>query len=236
MRARSSIEVRDRDVEVALGASEGLTLQFQVRVEGSPANIDLTRLRVSVRPDPFVTGLPSPGAAPSATGSGSINAILPGEYRVYVSPLLYPSGSPTPALPENLQNLYIKSVQAGDVEILNNGLKLDSALEAPIQVVLGANPGRIAGRASGAETARVVLAPDAGRGFRTDAYKSTFTDADGRFQFQNVPPGAYHVFAWSDVANDVWLDPDFIRLHETEGKAIVITEGNNNEIQLAVAP
>jgi hypothetical protein len=77
-----------------------------------------------------------------------------------------------------------------------------------------------------------VLLPDARR--RTDLYRVTLTDASGQFHLDRLPPGDYKVFAWDDVDEDAWYDPEFMRMHENEGVAIRIGEGRTEMVRLNI--
>jgi hypothetical protein len=233
-KARSLLEVRDQDVEnISLLATPGFPISIQVRFEGAGTAAELTRLRVSLRPDPAIAGLPAPSAAPSAEGTASISGILAGGYRLYVSPLLNPQGATAPAIPENLQSFYVKSARLGDQDVLVNGLSLETKPEGSLEIVIATSPGSLAGRAaSGDAGVRVVLIPDEGRGFRSDAYRHAFTDASGQFAFRGIPPGAYHLYARDDVADGAWLDPDFMRGQDGRGAAILIREGKNPDVEV----
>lgn len=237
-KVRSAIEIRDQDVEnLSVVLSAGFSLSVRVRSE-TQTSVDFTRLRVNLRPEPAIAGLPAPGAAPSADGMAVVQGIGVGKYRLYVSPFLNAPGgaNPTlgnPAVPAALQSFYIKSARLGTQDVLNNGMSLDDQPDGSLDIVLGNNPGELSGRISPpVEGMRVVLVPDEGRGFRLDAYRTTFSDASGQFQLQRIPPGAYSLFAWDDVPNDAWLDPDFMKNQEGKGLGIVIREGTNPPVNI----
>jgi hypothetical protein len=82
----------------------------------------------------------------------------------------------------------------------------------------------------------VLLVPDAGRRLRSDLYKSAYTDELGRFHLQGIAPSEYGVFAWEDIEQDVWRDPEFIRRSENSGRLIHIAEGASENIELTVIP
>jgi hypothetical protein len=73
----------------------------------------------------------------------------------------------------------------------------------------------------------VTLIPDipTARLYRTDMYRTTSTDADGRFEIKGLPPGDYKVFALEGFEKDAWLDPDFFKPYENRGTAIKVGEG-----------
>jgi hypothetical protein len=247
-RAQTSVEVVDRDIEnIPVMATAGVPLQIRLRAEGQVGKdgprgeVDLTKLRVSLRPDPFVSGLPSPAATPAADGTATFQGVLAGDYRVYVMPLLNPPGAGTPAVPNGVQNLYLKSARRGSDDVLNRGLSLKEEPGNPVvDIVLGSNPARITGhvtrtnnnRQELADRTTVVLIPDQGRGFRTDIYKIAVTDTGGKFQMLGIPPGNYRLFAWDDVSGNAWMDPEFLRIYENRGSAVVISEGSEQDITL----
>ena len=234
-RARGDVEVRDRPVEnVSLMTASGLTLPVRVTFEGRAA---APGLRVTLRPDPFVTGVPSPGTAISPEGQGTLSGVLAGSYRLYVSPLLNSQTAAAPAIPipDALQNLYVKSARLGDADVLNDGLRLTGPVDGFLDIAIGSNPGRVSGRVTpGTAGVSVVLVPDDNRSFRTDRYAAAVTGASGQFQLPPVPPGRYRLFAWADVADRAWLDPDFIRTHEPRGMPMSIAEGDTHTVELTV--
>jgi len=80
------------------------------------------------------------------------------------------------------------------------------------------------------ENASVALIP--GASDRRDLYKTAITDAAGRFRLTGIAPGDYTLFAWSDVPNSAWLDPEFIKQYEDRGKPLHIEEGSAVNAQL----
>jgi hypothetical protein len=55
--------------------------------------------------------------------------------------------------------------------------------------------------------------------------KFVFSDTSGRFEFRNVPPGNYKLFAWESIDRGAWQDPEFMRAFETRGVPVRIEEG-----------
>ena len=58
----------------------------------------------------------------------------------------------------------------------------------------------------------------------------------GPFRMQGLTPGGYSLFAWEDIENGAWQDPDFIRAYEGSGRTIQISEGSTQDYQLTVIP
>jgi hypothetical protein len=83
---------------------------------------------------------------------------------------------------------------------------------------------------------RTTLVPDAARRQRADLYQSTSSDDSGRFQFRGIAPGDYSLFAWEDIENRLWQDPEFIRRHEASGKPVGILENGRETIETVAIP
>ena len=60
------------------------------------------------------------------------------------------------------------------------------------------------------------------------------TGSDGRFRFQEIPPGDYKLFAWDDIDPGAWQNADFMRLYESRGRALRVSENSKEELQLNV--
>ena len=152
-----------------------------------------------------------------------LNPILTAPNPPGISPLN------TPALPPALQNAYVKSIRMGDVDLLNGRLQLQSAPQDPIEIVIGINPGTTEGRVlddrqQPVSSATVVLITESGLKYRV-GHPVVTSDAAGRFQFKNVPPGEYSLYAWEEVDGYGWQDPLYMQPFEPLGKRIVVAEG-----------
>jgi hypothetical protein len=141
-------------------------------------------------------------------------------------------------------NPYVKSVRVGNTDVLDTGVNFVTGAEAlNMEVVLGVNAGAVEGRVLNDKNQPVVdavvgLLPAAAsaRGFRTDMYKTTSTDASGKFEVRGLPPGDYKVFSWEDVDKSAIIDQDFIRLYESQGKTLHVGEGEKPSLDLTVIP
>jgi hypothetical protein len=80
----------------------------------------------------------------------------------------------------------------------------------------------------------VVILPDV-RG-RIDLFKTTTTDPAGRFHIDRIPPGDYKAFAWEDVNDGAWQDPEFMGANENLGTPIHIAEGTTATLRLTLIP
>ena len=93
-----------------------------------------------------------------------------------------------------------------------------------LDVVLASDGGQVEGVVSDANDkpvlgATVVLIPnDAALRTRFDYTRDAVTDQAGHFELKGVAPGEYKLFAWDDIEESSWFDPDVLRGYEAKGK------------------
>ncbi len=248
------IEIREKDIEdISLAAVTGVPLSGRVILEDKSGNPppSVAGMAVGIRPEPLVSqNQPSQATQVAGDGSFSFAPLPPAKYRVYVIPMLVPNNpgllNGMPTMPASLMELkpYVKSVRVGSNDVLDAGVNFavgSGPLE--MEVVLGTNAGAVEGRVLNernqpVDAAVVGLLPASmsSRGFRMDMYKTTSTDATGKFEIRGLPPGDYKVFSWEDVDRAAIIDQDFIRLYENSGKTIHIGEGEKPALELMVIP
>jgi hypothetical protein len=192
--------------------------------------------RVGVQPfqnPPAVTMLPSLNRQATAASI----TVSPAANPVQSMPAL-------PAVPSSLQSAYIKSIRLGNTDVLDTGLQVDRVPEHPLEIVIGIDGGTIEGLAvdarhepvSNVPVALVPDIPEAARPHRTDLFKSTITDAAGRFRLQGIAPGRYKLFSWEDAENGAWLSPEFLRSYEEMGRPVQVVEGSKENLDAVVIP
>jgi hypothetical protein len=232
MTARLPLEVGASDVQnVSLILSPGFTLTGRLAIEGQSSNgnnQNAARMRVMLRPDSagqIAGGAPASPVQPD--GTFTLDNIGRDDYRLTVT------GMP--------RNAYVKMARYGATDVMSEGLRLDRAPTGPLEILVSMNTGIADGivqneKLAPAANVTVVFVPDPTRRHRLDLYRTTSTDAAGRFHVEGVPPGDYRVFAWEDVELGSWQDPEFIRQFEDRGKSMQINEGSTSNIELRVIP
>src|SRR5438105_14787564 len=95
------------------------------------------------------------------------------------------------------------------------GLPLDCAFGGTLRIVLGTDGGKLEARVSRddkpAPDATVLLLPaDPSRRFPHSVRQGS-TDELGHLVIEDIPPGDYLTFAWEDVEDGAWFDPDFVK-------------------------
>jgi hypothetical protein len=244
MDAATSVDVRSSDVEnVTLSLAPGFPLPTRVTMEGATPGTPLPGgLTMLIGSSPPTQGT-SPNQPVDPKGSFSIPNVGTDDTRVYVLPMLSTPVMAALNIPDQLQGVYVKSAKLGGVDVLNTGFRFAGEPDKVLEVVLAKNAGSLAGRVEDESKQPVAgvfvtLIPDipTARLYRTDMYKTTSTDTEGRFEIKSLPPGDYKVFALEGFEKDAWLDPDFFKPYENRGLAIKVGEGRvfNIETPLSV--
>jgi hypothetical protein len=224
-----SVDVADKDIEnLPIVVAREFKLSGRFLMEGGsrsyPRIADLIR-------DPQVVGMVRGGFSynppAAADGSFTLDGIAPGDFRVTLQRL--PSDG------------YIKSMRLGNADVLNDGLHISGPPDGLLEIVIGANAGKIEGTVVNVQqqplaNRTVVLVPDFRLRQRADLYKVVPTDNAGHFRMQGVTPGEYKLFAWENVEPGAWQDPAFIGTYENAGRPIHIYEGTSQNVQLPVIP
>jgi hypothetical protein len=63
-------------------------------------------------------------------------------------------------------------------------------------------------------------------------YKMTGLDTTGEFQFKDVAPGDYKLFAPGFIDYNSLQDPEFLAAHEAYGRDIRVTAGNDRTMDV----
>jgi hypothetical protein len=242
MTVRTPVEVRSSDVDaVSLTVASGINIPAHVSFDGQPPSKlpDLRALTPTLWRNPTLMNAPAMPATKNGD-SMALQNIAPGDYSVYVNPILIPLTGNNPVnRPPAWLNAYVKSMRLGDVDVLNGGLHFETSPNATLEVVIGANPGTVEGRALDDRReplpgvfVTLFAAERSLRIYRTDLYKVTSTDTSGRFHVEGLPPGDYKVFAWENVENGAWMDPEFVARYENWGQAVRVEEGKSQSVDL----
>lgn len=223
---------------VVLTLSAGVSISGRLTLEGpaisaSQETNSLARYRVQLlRPSsdgvlPAAVGMPTPQSQPtSADGSFRVDNVVPGEYRVSVSPL--PPDS------------YVKQVRFNQNDVLNKPMQFSSADSGTLDVLLSSRGGQVDGtvmdeRQRGVPNTPVVLIPDRLRD-RIDLYITSTTDASGHFTLRGIAPGEYHLFAWEAIDPYSYFDPEVMKQFESKGTPVHISESAKENADLRVIP
>jgi len=68
-----------------------------------------------------------------------------------------------------------------------------------------------------------------------DRFVTGATDQHGRFTLRGLPPGSYTLYAWQDLEEGVYRDPDFLKSQESNGTAVKVEEGSHQNVELKLS-
>jgi hypothetical protein len=228
-----AIEVGSRDIDnLRIAVSRGFDIRGRVTLDPLPSLGNPPASLGSVSLAPIVKGMPQPpllAVAPWPDLSFAAADVAPGDYRV------------TLAQPGAMPNAYLRSARMGTADVLNGGLRWNEAQDEQFEIVMGLNGAAIEGRVldlkqTPLSAITVVLVPDPEYRNRIDPFKTASTDISGRFEFLGVAPGDYKVFAWEDVPNTAWRNPEFMSAFENRGTPVRAADGARESLQLTVIP
>ncbi len=84
--------------------------------------------------------------------------------------------------------------------------------------------------------ATVVAVPEEKYRKLPDRFGTGAADQHGRFTIRGLAPGSYTLYAWQDLEEGVWRDPDFLKSQEANGTALKVEEGSRQQIELKLSP
>lgn len=215
-----STNVDNASVALSAGFDQPGTIRLDSQAVVTPTGLSVSLQ--SVDPD-----IPAPFAQASADGNFVLANVMPGRYLLNVS---------------LRAGLYLKSAQLGEQDVLETPLDLTGGSAGALRILLGTSPGELSGAVTGqdlnpASGAWVVLIPEAAkRRAMAQFYRQTTTSNAGRYSLSNVPPGRYKLFAWEQIENSAWMDPDVLKPVESKGIAVDVKEGGKETVDLKVIP
>ena len=118
-------------------------------------------------------------------------------------------------------------MRSGEIDVLVDGLAVPSTGVVPVEIVTALASGVVDGNVLDHDEhpvvgATVVLVPEPNLRARADRFRKSTTDQYGQFELRSVPPGDYKLFAWEDVDDAAWLDPEFLKKYEKQGEAVSV--------------
>lgn len=235
--ARQEISVVSSDVEgLKLAPQPSFTISGHLHIEGTPQG--LSQYSVNLR----ATGLPEEtgffmlqeffgaNAPVDRMGNFAWKNINPGNYVVQ------PFGS------DEQSNSFLKSVTLGgrdvesgfnvsgpatvDLVISFNGATVDGTVFEKEKSVEGSHP---------VANATVVAVPPENYRNLLDHFGVGETDQRGHFTIHGLGPGTYTLYAWKDVEQNLYHDPDFLKSQEANGTALKVEEGSRQVVDLKLS-
>jgi protocatechuate 3,4-dioxygenase beta subunit len=242
--ARQDVSVVAADVDgVKLTPQSSFTLAGHLRIEGS-ATADLTQYSANLRQaelpeDPgffmsqefFGTNAPV-----DRLGNFEWKNVNPGNYTVQV----YGGDG---------HGFFLKSVKLGGRDIATG---FTASGPATLDLLVSTKGGTVEGAVVDAAiekavekdgnevhpvaNATVVAVPEEKYRKLPDRFGIGSTDQHGHFTIRGIAPGSYTIYAWQDLEDGVWRDPDFLKSQEANGTAVKVGESSHQTVELKLSP
>ena len=106
----------------------------------------------------------------------------------------------------------------------------------PLEIVLSATAGSITGTVADKDgkpvvSATVALIPKEGGSTYTNTRS---TDENGTFTFQGLKPGDYRVFAWEDIEDGAYNNPEFLKVWSSRATDVTLDPSGKQSVQMKV--
>lgn len=242
--ANQDVSVVAADVDgVKLTPQPSFTLSGHLHIEGS-ASADLTQYSANLRqaelpedPGLFISqGFFGTNAPVDRLGNFDWKNVSPGNYIVQV-------------YGGDRQGFFLKSVKLGERNVETG---FTASGPATLDLLVSTKGGTVDGAAVDAAVekaaekdgdkvhpvanATVVAVPEEKYRKLPDRFEIGSTDQHGHFTILGLAPGSYTLYAWQDLEDGVYRDPDFLKSQEANGTAVKVEEGSHQQIELKVSP
>ena len=206
-------------VTVTMGPPAYVTGRVSIAEGESPVKLQGVNISLLRQGDNTV-----PSARSDAAGKFAFERpVRPGHFSVNVAAY---------SLPENC---FVQKIKLGGQEVSADDFEIPTAVQ--LEVVLSSQAGQVTGTVRDDDgkafpISSVTLIPADGR---SRPLKQSVDD-DGTFKLTGVRPGKYKVFAWEEVDDDLWQDPDFRKNYEKHASEVTVGPSETQNVQVRVIP
>jgi hypothetical protein len=222
--ARQAVDVGDHDVDdVLVVLRPPLEISGTVRLEGNPPAAERRgQMRVNL------TAIENGGGAGSVVNAD-------GSFTLKVTPAVYLINPSCDA------GAYLKSMHFGDQDVSGGKIDLTQQSSGALNIVCASDVGQIRGSVQNengepAAEVMITIAPDDEHQGRLDLHYQLMSDQNGKFDYHNIAPGDYKVFAWESVDYEMMQLPEFRKAFESRAASATIPPGGNASVQVKVIP
>lgn len=136
---------------------------------------------------------------------------------------------------------YLKSMHFGDQDVSDGKIDLTQQTGGALNIVCATDVGRIQGsvqneNGEAAVEVMITIAPDDEHEGRLDLHYQLASDQNGKFDYHDIAPGDYKVFAWESMDYEVMQSPEGLKAFESRAAAVTVPPGGNASVQVKVIP
>jgi protocatechuate 3,4-dioxygenase beta subunit len=222
--SRQLVDIGDHDVDdIVLVLRPPLEISGTVRLEGDPPPAERRgQVRVNLNAIEMGNGA---GATVNPDGSFALK-VTPGVYQINAS---CDAGA------------YVKSMHFGDQDVTSGKIDLTQQSSGALYILCGTDVGQMQGSVqneNGEPAAQVVVTvvPDDEHQGREDLFIQLMSDQNGKFDYRDIAPGNYKVFAWEGDDFQMLQAPGFRKAFESRAASVTISPGGNASVQVKMIP
>jgi protocatechuate 3,4-dioxygenase beta subunit len=220
--AQENVDIAESDLEgIALTIGGGATIPGRVRWEGRPS-LEGDELQVFLQPE-LMRYWVGTSARVQANQQFTLKDVNEGEFRVGASGIS--------------KDCYLKEIQYGDTRAKDDTITVSKGGGAPLEITISSRGARVQGAVVNqdglpAAGVWVVAVPDESRRSNSRLFKSQTTDQYGKYDLHGLVPGSYKIFAWAEIEQGEWEDPEFLRPQESKGEAVELQDEGVKTVNL----
>ena len=224
-----------KDLNLSLEDTGHASLDGSLHLEGS--NVRHPRfdtLRIGLLPADDTNGnaqfLGQGAYGPIAPdGTIHLDKVSPGKYVVSIT-----------AEGSGWEDFYTKSVQVGGVDVTDNVVNINSSRGViPISVSVGMDGAYVEGTVTDEDNmpianATVIGVPEQPLQSQFDLYQRGESDENGHFRLRGIKPGTYSFYAWNNMEDESYMDPEFLRRYENSRVDLSLNPKDRQTLHLTV--
>ena len=219
MSARQVIDIGDHDIDdVVLIVRPPFEISGTVRLEGTPPPQEQRgKMRVNLNMLEMGNGA---GAEVNADGTFTLK-VTPGVYAINA---FCDAGA------------YVKSIHFGDQDVSSGKIDLTQQSGGALNIVCGTDVGQIQGTVqneNGEPAAQVMISvvPEGEHRGGPDLF-CPISDEKGKFEYRDLAPGDYKVFAWESTDPQMLQSAEFQKAFESRAASVTVSSGGNASVQV----
>jgi hypothetical protein len=205
------------DVIIAMSPPSEITGRISVAESGG--NVNLKNVSVTLEPA-------SQASSQTARSDAAGKLVFPKPF----GPFRYTMTVDSRTLPTGC---FVQDVKLGEREVDSSEFEIQAS--GQLDIVLSSTAGTISGSVSDADdkpvpSAIVTLVPMGGKARPAKQSAASY----GTFRFTNLRPGKYKLYAWEQVDNDLWPDPEFLKKYEGRAAPVTVGPSETQTVKLRV--